>query len=229
MGEIVVDFLYSRIELLNILSVLLDIKEGDPPDGDLEKSFNIIIGKRTVKLILKRLETCHDSLVHLLCRFLGLNPLVYSLLDEDSLKCSCMDLVFKMRPFHLQFSRKHILEMMGMIADHLRHRNDLRQAVNDHNRIDRNLRLALCISIKRINYIVCVGVPLKRDLNIRLVSGEVRHLCDVELSLLVCLHYGCDHLLRRHSVGKLCDHYLLRIGHIETGPDRDKAAAVLIT
>ena len=116
-----------------------------------------------------------------------------------------------MSPLDMELLCQGVYQVSGMEAHHLRDRHYLGKIVNDDDRVNGYLVLALGVCIERIDYVLGVSVSLKVDLDVRCIGGEVVDRGDVELALLRGILDRIDHLLTGNTVRQLRDDYLLGI------------------
>ena len=137
------DLLEPRADLIHLPLRLVDIVKRDPPDGDPEETFHVLIGHLPFDQMMVRDEAVDDRLRD---RLLGLHLLdlfIDPLLDEDLFQGPHMEPVPEVPPLELEFLPEYLDQRFGVVLQDLGDGHELGPLVLDDDEIHGNRGFAL--------------------------------------------------------------------------------------
>ena len=220
---------YVGFNLLDLLSVFLDIKEGDSPDWDLQESlYIVVVRENTFDFIQEGLEACYDSLFHAFCRLFVFNLFIDSLLNEDPFQRPCPEFVFQVAHFNVELFSESIHQMVCMELDLFTYSYDFRQTIHYHQRIHAYFLLAICRSVEYIHHIFGVHSSLPTYFDIGLFRSVVIDGGYLQLPSGISLLYRLYERGGSDFIWKFLYYKFLWIRCVELGPDGHLSPSVVV-
>ena len=214
-------------DLGQFLLVLGDVETGDPPHGQGEKFFHILVGHVTPQLIPEGGDPLVDfgqSQLMGLCLF---DPLVDPVFKEYlGQRLGVEELVLPLqRQFQLPF--QVVEQFFRVPLDDLGHAHDAGPAFPDHGQIHRYRFGAVGVHVQRLPGLFQIVAPGGDDFDFRLGAGIIPDAGNLDLVLFGGFFDGADEAFGGAHRRDLADHQLpVFFIQLDLGPQDDPAVAV---
>ncbi|MPL58967.1 hypothetical protein SDC9_04513 [bioreactor metagenome] len=218
MGQMELHLGQPRAEPLELLLGFFDIVEGNAANRNFQETLDILLGHRAADLPIIGRQAFPDGLEDRFLGFLGFDPLVDPLFDEDALQGAGVDFVQQLALFYLQLPAQDAQEGGAVVADYLGSAGHHGLAVLDDQAVDRNALFALGERVKGVDDLLGVDAPLESDFDLHLIGGVVRNRGDLQLSRAGGVLHAGDEAFGGGGKGYFPDDDLLGIRGVQAGP-----------
>src|SRR5436190_506061 len=215
--------------LLHLLTMLVDIEEGNPADAYLEEALDVRIDKFTNELALERLEAFVNGLENRLVAAALFDLLVDALFDEDSFQGAEMEFVIQLGKPHFELALQQFHKLLRVRFQDFTHCHLDRTIVADENQPAGDRDFAIGKSVERVDKLVRAYARGSPHLDFNLFRGEIVEALDLDFAFAGSVLDGCDQRFGGGGRRNLFDQDGCIILGLYLGPHDDAPAAILIT
>ncbi len=213
---------------IDVVLILVQVKEGDAPDGDLQQAGDIVVRHIALELVSERLQAIPYRLHDLGQASTLLDALVDAVLNENPFQgqsLQCLDFVVELQ---FQLGVQQLLQALDIAAKDLAHRHLNGLVVLNHQDIRMQDLLAIRVCVELLDGLFRVNAAHQSDFDIHLRCGKVvdgRHL---QLATLGGTLNGRNQRIRGGIRGHFPNHHLLVAIRLNLGTDADLTQPIRI-
>ena len=229
-GKVAVDVFYLCLDACHELVGTVFVELQDALHLYLEQAEDVVFGHLANKLRI----VWRESLVDMgadgidVGRLLKFAVLVDALLDEYLLERGEMELFEELAAAYLEFAAEEGLGVLGTVAQHVAHGEELRLVVGDDAAVGRDVDLAVGEGVEGVKGLVGRDAGSEMHLYLHLGGGVVVHLARLDLAFLYGLEDGLDERGGGLAVWYLADDEGLVVELLYLRPHLEHSAALAV-